>query len=88
MSGEAGHDVDALVDLATTHAGSWGDSCHHALAEEVVRLRDMGRQSIDCDHRWSYYQMTPELAAEKDADVLAVCSRCAQVEYRKQRRPK
>lgn len=35
-----GHDVNALVELATTHADKWGDSCHHALAEEVVRLRE------------------------------------------------
>ena len=35
----AWHDVNALVELATRHAGTWGDSCHHALAQEVVRLR-------------------------------------------------
>jgi hypothetical protein len=30
MSAETGHDVNALVDLATDHADKWGDSCHHA----------------------------------------------------------
>ncbi len=34
------HDVNALVDLATKHADQWGDSCHHALAGEIVRLRE------------------------------------------------
>jgi hypothetical protein len=33
------HDINALVDLATIHKAKWGDSCHHALGAEVVRLR-------------------------------------------------
>lgn len=39
MNASPDHDVNALVYLATTHKAEWGDSCHHALAEEIVRLR-------------------------------------------------
>ena len=35
------HDIDALVSLATEHADKWGDSCHHALGNEIVRLREI-----------------------------------------------
>jgi hypothetical protein len=44
------HDVNALVDLATIHSDRWGDSCHHALAEEIVtqrqRILDLGKEVI------------------------------------------
>lgn len=40
MTNHPDHDVNALVDLATEHPDKWGDSCHHAMAQEIVRLRN------------------------------------------------
>jgi hypothetical protein len=46
---DTGHDVNALVDLATAHKDKWGDSCHHALAGEVVRLREILQRNAKLD---------------------------------------
>jgi hypothetical protein len=47
---ETDHDVNALVSLATTHSDRWGDSCHHALAQEIVtqrqRILELGREVV------------------------------------------
>lgn len=79
---EIHHDIDALVSLATDHKDNWGDSCHHALAAEVVRLRAelaaaKTPPSEECENKddgKEHYNMAHRV--EVNGKIQHLCTKC------------